>query len=144
MIEDSSSRSNIKGMASKYVGALGLVAVLIGWAHIIFVGGPKLPVSAANGSYSNACCGTLVLKNGRMRFSGGRIARYDIEQDKVGPYIITDALVEVINGRHVSMESGKEPFKLRLDRTPNPSRIELTDLAASNAYQFVRQVPNQR
>lgn len=55
------------------VGATCLSAVLV-------LRNPGLPVSAADGTYSNDCCGDLILRDGTM-IMGERSVGYVVEQD---------------------------------------------------------------
>jgi len=103
---------------------------------------PKLAVSSANGAYTNACCGTIVLRNGDLTLADRQDVRYEVEQDKTGPYVLPVAFVGVLDGNGFQVDNGRQPLKLRLDRTPNPTRIELTDLRRS--YVFERQPPDVR
>ena len=57
-----------------------------GFAICLFVlpfSAPQLPLALANGSYSNACCGRLILTNGRM-IVGSQEVSYVVENDKIG------------------------------------------------------------
>jgi len=107
-----------------------------------FADEPKLPISSADGSFVNACCDTLLLKNGYILMSPDQTIRYSVEQDKVGPYVIPTWFVGVLDGNQVYVDCVKSPINLRLDNPNNPARIELTDLHIT--YSFVRQLDSPR
>ncbi|MBN8808325.1 MAG: hypothetical protein J0I47_08840 [Sphingomonas sp.] len=78
-----------------------LLASLARWSSLVLIPGmlfvfgliyavsPRhIPPTAewADGTYTNACCGPLVLKNGIIK-AGGRLAHYVVAEDKFGRMI---------------------------------------------------------
>lgn len=114
-----------------------IVAVSL-WAYIALTGQPRLPIGIANGSYSNRCCGTLVVADGVMTLANQRVS-YVIEQDKVGPYLLPKTYVGAANHGFV-FRSASYPLKLRIDNSVHPQQIELSDDGSGGkAYVFASQ-----
>ena len=121
---------------SELAGSIVVVSVLCAWAVIALTDEPRLPIGIANGSYSNDCCGSIVLKDGVMAVANQRIS-YIIERDKGGPYVLPKTYVGASNKRFV-IKSDADALKLRLDDPVNPHQVELLDIDAAFAYPFVR------
>ncbi|KQO05892.1 hypothetical protein ASF09_13640 [Sphingomonas sp. Leaf242] len=60
-----------------------------------------------------------------------------IERDKVGAYVLPNALVSVASKR-LDIDRSAYPLKLRLDRERDPSSIEVMDRSNGPAYIFAR------
>jgi len=124
--------------ASKAVGMTVFIVVVSMWAYIALTGEPRLPIGIANGSYSNRCCGTLVVADGVMTLADQRVS-YVIEQDKAGPYILLKTYVGASNHGFVFRSTGY-PLKLRLDNPAHPQQVELLDDGSGGeAYSFASQ-----
>ena len=59
---------------TKAVGMSVFIVVICIWAYIALTGEPRLPIGIANGSYTNRCCGTLVLADGIMTLADQRVS----------------------------------------------------------------------
>lgn len=111
---------------------LGCAAALF---TTISAGVPKLPLGIANGSYSNSCCGTLFLADGRMTVLGERIS-YVIESDKEGSYVLPSLYVGT-SPKGFLVRDGF-PLKLRLNDDAHPTSIELINDADGSVFVFQR------
>lgn len=124
--------------ASRAVGMTVFIFVVSLLAYIALTGEPRLPIGIANGSYSNRCCGTLIVADGVMRFAGQRVS-YVVERDKAGPYILPKTYVGASN-QGFEFRSAGYPLKLRLDDSTHPQQVDLlNDGPGGEAYSFVRQ-----
>ena len=123
--------------ASKLVGAMGVIAVLCGGLYIVVAGEPRLPIGIADGTYSNGCCGKLVLQTGMMTVADQCIG-YVIGRDKVGPYVLPETYVGA-SPKGFVVKHGAYALKLRLDDATQPHHVELVDDSPGGAdYRFVR------
>ncbi|MCP3734536.1 hypothetical protein M9979_06565 [Sphingomonas sp. RP10(2022)] len=123
--------------ASKTVGIIVVAAVFCAWTYITLTGEPRLQTSIANGSYSNDCCGTIILKNGTMTVANQRVS-YVVEQDKEGPYVLPKSYVGA-SGQEFVTRSDAHALKLRLDDPTRPRKVQLLDdTAGGRAYVFSR------
>lgn len=110
-----------------------------GFAICLFVlpfSAPQLPLALANGSYSNACCGRLILTNGRM-IVGSQEVSYVVENDKQGPYVLPAFYVGAASSGYVVRRDGY-PLKLHLDKEVNPTSVELMDDTDGSVFVFQR------
>lgn len=124
--------------ASKPVGITVFVIVICLWAYIALTGDPSLPIGIANGSYSNRCCGTLVVADGVMTLADQRVS-YVVERDKAGPYIRPKTYVGGSKQGFVFRSAGY-PLKLRLNNAVRLQQVELLDDGpGGEAYPFVGQ-----
>lgn len=89
------------------------------------ISAPKLPIGLANGSYTNACCGTLKLENGQMTGTNRQVT-YVVESDKIGAYVLPSVYVGAFSHGFV-VDPKRTPLKLRLDAEEHPRSIELMD-----------------
>jgi hypothetical protein len=106
-------------------------------AYILVTDAPRLPISAADGTYFDPCCGTFTLKQGRMLIGNQRIS-YLIESDKAGAYVLPGVYVGASPTGFV-IRTDAYPLKLRLDDTSNPRQVELLDTGPTGAlYTFKR------
>lgn len=109
--------------ASKTIGSAVFITGLIIWAYILLSDAPRLAIAIANGSYSNPCCGTLVLADGAMEFADQRVS-YVIEEDKAGPYVLPQGYVGATsNGIELRPEA--YPLKLRI-HLASPKQVILS------------------
>jgi hypothetical protein len=100
------------------------------------------PIGTANGVYTSACCGSLILRDGVLRFDDTNIG-YVVEHDKAGKYVLPDRSLAVIHGSKVVLksESGDE---LRLNDAEHPRSLTMfgTDqTGALEEYTFVEGPP---
>ncbi len=103
---------------------------------LLFLRTPAIPAGAANGSFDHYCCGTVVLRDGKMSFKTQASVRYTIGRDERGPYILPSTYVGTWEDRGFQVDGSRPAVKLRLDRIPNPNMIELHDFGRS--YRFTR------
>lgn len=97
---------------------------------------PSLPLSSANGSYANDCCGMLILKDGQMTISQQQVSCV-IESDKQGPYVLPSVYVGASSKGFVVRRNGS-PLKLHLDDETHPANIELMDDRDGGVFSFER------
>lgn len=117
--------------------SLSILAAGVGaMLYVLAVGEPRLSIAVANGTYSNARVGTLVLANGRMMVNG-RWVSYVIESDKVGAYVLPASYVGASDHGFVLRRSSY-PLKLRLDRATQPDRLDLMDDISGDSFAFQR------
>jgi hypothetical protein len=127
------------GQLSQLIGTGGIAIVIIGWLYMVFSGVPKLPISTANGTYRNSCCGAVSLHDGIMTLNGQKRVRYIVEKDKGGAYVLPISYVGIRQGHELQIEAdGKYPLILRLNDLESPTGIELTDLKSRQVYTFVK------
>ena len=84
-------------MMAAFAAALGI--------PIYLTRSPPPPISLANGTYFNPCCGNIVLKNGLMSFSSGS-TKYHLTVIKTDLQADTDDDVVISNGHKVSLNVG--------------------------------------
>lgn len=112
---------------------------------VIFVGAPlywgafppRLPISTANGLFASACCGTVVLRDGRLTLGNGREVAYVVERDNAGRYILPVDYVGTTDHGLLVKRNGN-PLKLRLDDVPRPRRIEVVNATTGDVVMFDR------
>ncbi len=97
-----------------------------------------LPIGLANGTYVNACCESLVLKDGRMSTREWSTS-YVIQSDKGGAYILPQHFVGVIPSQGLVLRSNGYPLMLRLDDTLPPKKIEIWEDDSPVTFSFERQ-----
>ena len=68
-----------------WVAIAGAVFGCLGAVYLLVAPSPKLPNGVADGTYRNACCESLVLRNGTMSFGSFQVS-YVVETDKAGAY----------------------------------------------------------
>lgn len=100
--------------------------------YILLAPVPKLPVGTANGTYFNACCGRVVLRDGLM-LVGDEQVRYVVEEDKLGGYVLPLRSVPDFGpaGLHINVDT-----KLRLDSDQHPASI--TFLGTDTEHRFAK------
>lgn len=91
----------------------------------IFLSRPAVLSGPENGTFANDCCGTLVLRDGRMVANGKQTIRYSVGQDARGPYVLPDTYVGALEDIGFEVDGTRPPAKLRLDRLPQPTTILL-------------------
>jgi len=118
-------------------------ALIVGLAVLYLVFVPSRdPVGTANGVYSSACCGSLILRDGLLSFDAGEV-RYVVEHDKVGKYVLPDKSLTVVQGSKVVMKSTSND-EIRLNDSEQPRSLTMfgTDRdGAPNEYKFVEGPP---
>lgn len=87
----------------------------------------------ANGHYSSDCCGTIELRDGQMIANGASWGGYTIESDDQGPYLLPGRFVGAQDGGIV-LDGGRSVLKLRLDRLPHPTGIEVPGVSGPNRF----------
>jgi hypothetical protein len=102
---------------------LGL-AFLVGLAIYWEVFPPRDPIGTANGVYSSDCCGSLILRDGLLRF-GETEVRYVVEHDKVGRYVLPEKSLGVIQGSKVVITSSKSADEIRLHDSERPRSLTM-------------------
>lgn len=122
-----------------WIGGAAVLAVVALGLGTLGPGDPSLPPDRADGAYVNYCCGTIELSGGRMVLQGGRSVAYDVKVDDTGPYVLPRAYVGTWEDRGFEVDGTRSAEKLRLDKVPEPTRIDLP--AARGSYRFERKVP---
>ncbi len=99
----------------------------------------RLSANVANGTYNNDCCGKIVLSGGTMILGdkGEQSVGYVIESDQKGPFILPRFYVGTWEDRGFQMDGSRPALRLRLDKLPAPSAIQLYD--GRKSYVFTRQ-----
>ena len=109
-------------------------------AYILVTDPPRLPISAADGTYFDPCCGIITLKHGGMMIKNQHIS-YLIESDKGGPYVLPRVYVGASPTGFV-VKTDAYPLKLRLDDNSNPQQLELFDVGPKGALYTFKRVDN--
>src|SRR3954465_15853504 len=78
-----------------------------------------------NGTFENDCCGTIKLADGKMLLNDQQIVRYAVKRDAAGPYILPHSYVGLVPDEGFDVDGTRSMLKLRLDRLPAPTRIEI-------------------
>jgi len=115
------------------------IAAWLAFAISIFtvpMDAPRLPLSAADGTYASDCCGKLLLQNGHMTIAGQEVS-YVIESDKQGPYVLPPFYVGA-TASGIVVNRDRYPLKLRLNDESHPTEIELMDSASGMVFSFQR------
>jgi hypothetical protein len=120
-------------------GAIAFAALAASLA-LILAREPRFVTGAADGTYRSDCCGTIVLREGQMIANEVRWARYVVQQDELGPFLLPDRWVGTFDNGIV-LDGSRPVEKLRLDTLPNPTRIELPGMRDPSI--FVRREPRR-
>src|SRR4051794_20158621 len=80
---------------------------------------PRDPIGTANGVYSSNCCGSLILRDGRLRFGANDIG-YVVEHDKVGKYVLPEKSLGIIQGSKVVITSYQSADEIRFHDSELP------------------------
>jgi hypothetical protein len=119
---------------------------------VVFFGGlllywqafpPRDPIGTANGVYSSTCCGSLILRDGVLRFRDDEV-RYVVEHDKGGKYVLPEKSLGVIGGSRVVIKSPKSADEIRLNDSEQPRSLTMFGTDASGTlheYSFVEGPP---
>ena len=119
-------------------GAAALViAVLTGIAAQRWTAAPEI----TGGTFANDCCGTLTLEGGRMILGEHQSVEFAVREDEAGMYLLPEAYVGAWEDRGFEIDGTRKPVKLRLDRLPEPSRIDIP--AATGVRTFERRLPKE-
>jgi len=89
-----------------------------------------------DGTFANDCCGTIKLTDGKMLLNDQQTVRYAVKRDAAGPYILPYTYVGVVPYEGFDVDGTRSILKLRFDRLPAPTSIELYD--GSKPYRFKR------
>jgi len=126
--------------------ALALVLVpgmifVFGLIYLVSPRRPPTPQSWANGTYINACCAPLVLREGLIS-TGSDSARYTVADDKRGAYIRIDRGIGVRGDRVTFGGSLTDvPFNKNSEAMPaihEAYALHLNGLDDMNDYVFVK------
>ena len=115
------------------VGAAGAAALLF---FLIWLRQPAVK-AGENGTFANDCCGTIKLTDGKMLLNDQQTVRYAVKRDAAGPYILPYTYVGVVPYEGFDVDGTRSILKLRFDRLPAPTSIELYD--GSKPFRFTRQ-----
>ena len=125
-------------MTKAAVFRLTIIAVVpIGLLLYFLAFPPTEPIATANGRYTNPCCGSLVLRDGRITTSDNQFVRYVVEHDKRGRYIVPEGYVGA-SKRGIVIRRAGNPLKIYLEPSQPPQHIELLDDATGEAFTFSR------
>ncbi len=89
-----------------------------------------------NGIFANDCCGTIKLTDGKMLLNDQQTVRYAVKRDAAGPYILPYTYVGVVPYEGFDVDGTRSILKLRFDKLPAPTSIELYD--GSKPFRFTR------
>lgn len=123
------------GARLRWLGAAIVLAVAALFLSLLLLRQPTATAAAANGSYENDCCGTVVLRNGTMSFGTQKSVRYAVGEDELGPYLLPEAFVGTWEDRGFQIDGSRAPEKLRLDRIPSPRTVRLDDFGRSYSFE---------
>lgn len=115
--------------------SLGAVGALFAVAQSILWPTKPIPPALVDGTYSNACCSNLVLKQGRLGIDG-RWFSFSLDRDKEGLFALPEVGISIANG-HLALGVNR-PYKLRFDNPDHPSSIEVADFGQNTDYVLVR------
>ena len=118
-----------------WIGAALVAIAALGWLFLA----PAVPSKSANGLYVNDCCGEVSLRDGRMTLNDKKFVTYTLGSDRSGPYLLPERFVGTWEDRGFEIDGTRPPVKLRLDRLPEPTRIDIP--APRGSYRFERKVP---
>lgn len=119
--------------------AIACAVLAVGLALLI-TRAPQPGSGAADGSYRSDCCGTIMLRGGEMIANDRRWARYSVDEDADGPFLLPDRWVGTFDNGIV-LDGSRPVEKLRLDTLPNPTRIDLPGMREPS--RFVRRTPRR-
>jgi hypothetical protein len=121
----------------RWIGA-GLASAVAA-APLVFLLSPSSGIAAdsADGRFENDCCGTIELSDGRMVLGEKKSVGYVIERDQAGPYVLPATFVGTWEDVGFEIDGSRPVVKLRLDRLPDPTAIQLPN--ARGSYTFKRQ-----
>ncbi len=124
-------------ISARRLASTGIVAaVLFAWVHVLLATPPRLPISTADGTYFNKCCGALVLTKG-LATAGHQTFYYTIEADKRGPYVMPTSQMVMADSNGLSVSPAKNPLELHLDASAEAKWIEV--LGPADTFRFARQ-----
>lgn len=118
-----------------WLGSLLAMGSLVIGLGTIFVQGAGLDANSADGSYANDCCGTIVLRDGRMVLEERTSVDYQLGTDQAGPYLLPKTYVGTWEERGFEIDGSRAPMKLRLDALPKPTRIEVPAVKGSRRFE---------
>ena len=123
------------------VGGITLASILAlsSWVRVSHE--PVVKVGE-NGTFENDCCGTIKLVDGKMLLNDTQVVRYTVEKDAKGPYILPDAFVGIVRYQGFEVDGTRSTRKLRLDRLPQPTKIELYEGVGVTPYVFGKRLPS--
>lgn len=101
--------------------AAGLVASLV----LLSPSSQPAVKAGENGTFANDCCGTIALADGKMLLNDSRSVRYTVARDAQGPYVLPKSYVGIVPYEGFEVDGTRSTVKLRLDRLPGPTSIEV-------------------
>ena len=116
------------------VGLIGAVTVAL-LCFLIWLREPAVK-AGEDGTFANDCCGTIKLADGKMLLNDQQIVRYTVARDGAGPYLLPHAYVGVVPYEGFDVDGTRSILKLRFDKLPAPTSIELYD--GSKPFRFTR------
>lgn len=141
MVSFLKSRPELETGAAYALAPIVFVMVAIGIGYALFVPPERLPISGANGTYANACCGALVLEDGHAS-AGAKEFAYVIQHDKNGPFILpTSHRVTIHDGSRLGVTPNEAALILRLDPSATARWIDIPDFDIGHSgreYRFTR------
>jgi hypothetical protein len=118
----------------------GTVAAGIGVLLLLFAFlNEPVVKSGENGTFTNDCCGTIQLSDGKMLLNDQQTVRYTVAVDAKGPYILPGTSVGVVRDEGFDIDGTRSTARLRLDRLPRPNKVVLYE--GLRPYIFTRHVP---
>ena len=103
-------------------GLLAVLVVIVLLVKSIVSPTPPISISLANGTYSSACCGNVILDNGVMSFVGGQV-RYSLFVGKTDLMARPDDDVVVTHGNRVSLIEGRRNNNIGFWLSPHRSNM---------------------
>ncbi|MFM5894488.1 MAG: hypothetical protein ACKOQM_08665 [Novosphingobium sp.] len=119
----------------------GLFAAMVLSTSLCEKAEPNSPIGAANGTFTNSCCGDIELLDGRMIIAGQQVA-YSIDKDKSGTFIGTDGYVGASSSGFV-IRPKSASLKIYLDQSYHPQEIILFGEDASDGKYSFRRVEDR-
>ena len=116
--------------------AIGGTALALSLFLFALLYDPGIPANVADGSYENDCCGTLLLRDGRLFFETGVSVDYIVAEDQAGPYVLPDVYIGPWEERGFEIDGTRSATKVRLDAIPNPTSLVV--VAYGQSYVFKR------
>jgi hypothetical protein len=120
-----SDRSDLAAMFNRWISPLVLILGLGSMTYVLLVPPPRLPSKIANGRYSNPCCGTIELRDGRMEVNH-QFVSYVIETDKVGAYVLTEGYVGMSTANKIEIDHRRYPLKIGLNSPSKPTELQVS------------------
>ena len=124
------------------LGGITLASILA-LSSLVRVSHEPLVKVGENGTFENDCCGTIKLVDGKMLLNDTQVVRYTVGTDAKGPYILPETFVGIVQYQGFEVDGTRSTRKLRLDRLPQPTRLELYEGVGVTPYVFRRRLPRK-